>query len=35
MQRKQRSRDAVEKLFQRCRLAIVADAGEKAEVLLR
>lgn len=35
MNRKSRSREAIEKVFQKCRLSIVANAGEKTEVLLR
>ena len=35
MSRKSRSRDNIEKLFQKCRLAIIAENGVKTEVLLR
>ena len=35
MNRKTRSRETIEKLFQKCRLAIVAAQGEKTECLLR
>ena len=35
LNRKARSRETIEKMFQKCRLAIVANAGEKTEVLLR
>jgi len=35
MNRKNRSRDKIEKLFQKCRLTIMAGTGDKTEVLLR
>ena len=35
MNRKNRSRDKIEKTFQKCRLAIVASSSDKTELLLR
>ena len=35
MARKARSRESIEKIFQKCRLAIAAQSGDKTEVLLR
>ena len=35
MNRKNRGKEKIEKLFQKCRQAIVSDPGQKNEVLLR